>query len=395
MKTKLFSILAASALAFTACTSTDPIVGPGEKGEAKLIGNITKDMVLDANTEYTMTGAVYVKDGVTLTIPAGTVIKALDGGTDVYLMVERGGKIMANGTAAKPIVFTSAAAKPKEGDWGGVLINGKAPLSGEAGKVTENNAEIGEAYKYGGSVVDDNSGILNYVRIEYTGARISDEKEHNGLTLNGVGNKTTLSNIYLAYGDDDAIEFFGGSVNASNILVVNCTDDMFDFTEGYSGTVKNVYGIREEGYLPVTVDPRGIEADGNMDGKAPSHVNQSNFKVDGITIINNAPGLGANLTMHDVFKIRRGAKATITNAFVKFGPKTNVLDAAGAVVVDLVDYTDKNGTAAAGTSIEYTIDKANNLDKAKLNTIPGTSATAKDGLKGADTGVFSWTGYKF
>ncbi|GGE22836.1 MULTISPECIES: hypothetical protein [Sphingobacterium] len=395
MKTKLFSILAASALAFTAC-STDNTVKPiDKKGEENLIGKITKNTTLDANIEYTMTGAVYVQDGVTLTIPAGTVIKALDGGTDVYLMVERGGKIMANGTADKPIVFTSKAAKPKEGDWGGVLINGKAPISGDAGKVTENNAEIGEAFKYGGSVVDDNSGILNYVRIEYTGARISEEKEHNGLTLNGVGNKTTLSNIYLAYGDDDAIEFFGGSVNATNILVVNCTDDMFDFTEGYSGTVKNVYGIREEGYLPVTVDPRGIEADGNMDGKAPTHVNQSNFKVDGITIINNAPGLGANLTMHDVFKIRRGAKATITNAFVKFGPKTNVLDDKGAVVVDLADYTDKNGDAAAGTSIEYTIVKENNLDKAKVKTVTGTTATAKDGLKGADVSAFGWTKYKF
>lgn len=386
MKTKLFSILAASALAFTAC-SDENTPGPIVKGEKDLIGNIEANTTLDANIEYTMTGTVLVKSGATLTIPAGTTIKATAGGTNVYLLVEKGGKLIADGTADKPVIFTSAASAPKAGDWGGILLNGNAPLSRAEGAKSDAATEISTNIRFGGDDVADNSGKLNFVRIEYTGARINNDAEHNGLTLNGVGNGTVLSNIVLTHGDDDAIEFFGGTVNASNILVINCTDDMFDFSQGYRGTVKNVYGIREAGYTAVTADPRGIEADGNLDGKTPNDINQSDFTVDGITIVNNAPGKDANLTMHDVFKIRRGAKATIKNAFAKFG--------AGTTAVDLIDFNDDRGAGDAASTIEYTIDPANGLGDAKIKNPGNAKIEKKDGLKGADVSAFSWTGYKF
>lgn len=388
MKTKFLSILAIAALFVASCSDDETPVTPTPTAE-NLAGNLTTDLTLNANIKYTLTGALLVKNGVTLTIPAGTTIEAIAGGTDVYVLVERGGKIIADGTAAKPIVFTSAAASPQAGDWGGVIVNGKAPLSRQAGAESNAATEINNSILFGGNVPADNSGILNYVQISYTGARIDDESEHNGLTLNGVGSGTVISNIYLTFGDDDAIEFFGGTVNVSNILVVNCTDDMFDFSQGYVGTVTNAYGIREASYTAVTVDPRGVEADGNLDGNTPSDINQSAFTINGITIINNAAGSGANTTMQDVFKIRRGAKATITNAFAKFG--------AGTTVVDMVDLKDSKGDANEATSIIFTRDAANGLGAGaiKNTTIGGATVTENASQAGASATPFAWTNYTF
>ena len=389
MKTRFLSLLAVAAMIATGCSDDDnPVTNPPVV-DADLAGNLTTDLTLDENVDYSLTGALFIKDGVTLTIPAGTTIEAVAGGTDVYILVERGGKIVANGTAANPIRFTSSAANPVAGDWGGIIINGRAPISKQAGSAGEAATEINNAILFGGDIANDNSGILNYVIIEYTGARIDDESEHNGLTLNGVGNGTTISNIFLKYGEDDAIEFFGGTVNASNILVVNCTDDMFDFSQGYTGTVTNAFGIREAAYTAVTVDPRGIEADGNLDGDSPTDINQSAFTVNGITIWNSAPGAGVNATMQDVFKIRRGAKATITNAYVKFG--------LGTTAIDLVDLRDTKGDANENTTLTFTRELANGLGDAaiKNTTTGGATITENATQTGASATVFAWTNYSF
>lgn len=387
MKSKFLSILAVAALVFTSCSDDDDNTTTPVVTDANLAGNLTEDLTLDANVDYTLTGALIVRDGVTLTIPAGTTIEAVAGGTGIYVLVERGGKIIADGTPEAPITFTSNAASPSAGDWGGVIINGRAPISRQNGTPSEAATEINTAVLFGGDNANDNSGILDHVIISYTGARIDDSAEHNGLTLNGVGSGTVLSNIMLSYGDDDAIEFFGGTVNASNILVVNCTDDMFDFSQGYRGTVTNVYGIREAGYTAVTSDPRGIEADGNLDGLSPSDINQSQFTVNGITIVNN--GAFADPTMVDVFKVRRGATANITNAYVKFG--------AGVGATDLVDLRDSAGDANDATSISFTRDAANGLGDApvKNTTTSGATITENGSQTGANTSVFAWTNYSF
>ncbi len=380
--------MAVTALLFASCSSDDSTPVVTNPTDQVLAGNLTENLTLDANVDYKLTGALIVRNNVTLTIPAGTTIKATAGGTGVYILVERGGKIIADGEPNAPITFTSDAASPAAGDWGGVIINGKAPLSRQAGASSEAPTEINTAVLFGGDAIADDSGILDHVIIEYSGARIDDEAEHNGLTLNGVGNGTTLSNIVIRYGDDDAIEFFGGSVNASNILVINCKDDMFDFTQGYTGTVTNVYGIREAGYTEVTSDPRGIEADGNLDGNSPTDINQSNFTVNGITIVNNAifAAPSTDATMVDVIKIRRGATATITNAYAQFGD--------GVIVSDLIDLNDSKGTSTDDTTINYTVNA--NLSGAN-NNLAGTAAvlTETGTNQGADTGVFSWTGYNF
>ena len=389
MKKLILTTLTISSLVFTSCSldNDDQIVGKETGGEVtsqNLAGNLTSDLVLKSGIDHNLTGALLVKSGATLTIEAGVRVKALAGGTDVYILVEKGGKIIAEGTSDNPIVFTSNATNPKAGDWGGIIINGNAPLSRQSGASSNSATEVNNSILYGGDKTDDNSGTLNYVKIEYTGARIDDEAEHNGLTLNGVGNGTTISNIAIVNGDDDAIEFFGGTVNASNILVINAKDDMFDFTQGYVGTCTNLYGIRKNGYTAVTSDPRGIEADGNLDGKTPTDINQSNFTINGVTIINEANGV--DLT--DAIKVRRGATATITNAYVSLGT--------GATMSDFVDLEDSRGNSTSETSITVVGNSANGLDINDVKNTPAATINASNGTTGGtDKSIFSWTGYTF
>ena len=386
MKKTILSIVTIASLIFTGCSLSDDDNNGTPGGEVtaqNLAGNLTSDLTLKSGVAHNLIGALLVKDGATLTIEAGVTINALAGGTDVYILVEKGGKIIANGTAANPIKFTSSATSPKAGDWGGLILNGNAPLSRQNGAESNAATEVKNSILFGGSVANDNSGILNYVILEYTGARIDDESEHNGLTLNGVGSGTVLSNIAIINGDDDGIEFFGGTVNASNILVVNAKDDMFDFTQGYAGTCTNLYGVREAGYVAVTSDPRGIEADGNLDGNSPSDINQSVFTINGVTIINNAA-----IELTDAIKIRRGATSIITNAYVAVG--------VGASFADFVDLTDSKGDANGATTITVVGNSANGLNIADNKTVTGATINATAGTSGgADKTAFAWTGYNF
>ena len=391
MKKLSVSILATVAILLSSCSldnddENQGIIPGTEVTSQNLAGNLTTDLRLTSGIAHNLIGALLVKDGATLTIDAGTRINALAGGTDVYLLVEKGGKIIADGTADNPIVFTSNATNPQPGDWGGIILNGKAPLSRQAGSESNSATEVNAAILYGGAISEDNSGILNYVKIEYTGARIDDEAEHNGLTLNAVGAGTVISNIAILNGDDDGIEFFGGTVNATNILVVNAKDDMFDFTQGYVGNCTNLYGVRENGYTAVTSDPRGIEADGNLDGNTPTDIDQSLFTIDKITIINNASGVD----MSDGIKVRRGATATITNAYLSLG--------SGATYSDLVDLTDGKGDGTDAISITGNANTANGLDITDIkNTTSGGASVSITAATtgGADSSVFAWSGYSF
>ena len=260
---------------------------------------------------------------------------------------------------------------------------GHAPITGGQTAVTE----VVDFF-YGGSSATDDSGDITYLTIEYTGARINDEKEFNGVTLYGVGSGTTISNVYIKNGDDDGIEFFGGTVNVSNILVVNAKDDMFDWTQGYVGTITNAYGIREAGFVAVTADPRGIEADGNLDGLTPAATPQSNATVTNITLVNNS---AAAIT--DFIKIRRASSATITNALVMQG-------AAAPAPNDVVDFDDAAGTANANTTVNVTISGTNLVDTNVDNTNAAAATIATITYPGvANTGtssaLFAWTGYTF
>ena len=197
------------------------------------------------------------------------------------------------------------------------------------------------------------------------------------MTLNGVGNGTTIDHIYVAEGADDAIEFFGGTVNVDNLLAVNCDDDMFDFTQGYSGKLTNCYGRWEKSFTSTEEDPRGVEADGNLDGKGPEHTPQSNFLIENMTIEN----LAENAEMQDAIKIRRGATATVKNALVKGNGK----------VTDLIDFTDKKGAGQAGDEFSVTNQLAHGVTDKEVNG--STEVTVTNGNTGC-TADFTWTGYQ-
>ncbi len=357
-----------------------PLIIKMAEDEGILIGGTLKQkLTLKADVVYQLTGSFLVGEGGELHIPAGTVIKANEGFSN-YILVLQGGKIFAKGTAEKPITMTSANKKPAQGDWGGLVINGKAPITNGGVFSTEINSD----HKYGGDKPEDNSGELTYLKLEYTGARSSADIEHNGLTLNGVGSGTKIENIYIPYAADDGIEFFGGTVNVTNLLVVDSDDDMFDFTQGYRGTLKNCYGIWQKGYESGENDPRGIEADGNHDGKSPDAAYQSDFTVENMTIdLRLDPKTDEGFYMHDVIKVRRGAKATIKNALIIGQGQAK----------DLIDMTDKLGNGNPETVIDITTKLTTPLMDKEING--EANVTFKDDNTGCPTDIFGWTGYEF
>lgn len=382
--TKSAIMLMFLALGFTACDK-DPDTPTVKTGE--LAGSISGVKELDASVTYTLTGPVIVEDGGTLTIPAGTTIKAKKG-FNSYILVLQGGKINVNGTAEKPVRMTADIDNAQPGYWGGLVINGRAPLSGG----TIGSTEISSSFQYGGNIPNDNSGRITYLILEYTGARSSADVEHNGLTLNGVGNGTIIENIFIPNGADDGVEFFGGTVNVKNLLVVNPDDDMFDFTQGYTGTLENAYGIWESGYTSTESDPRGIEADGNLDGNFPTQTGQSDFTVKNVTIdlklAKAADTDVSNVTnkMQDVIKMRRGAKSTIINALIK-GTGT---------VIDLIDFSDGKGTGDNTSTISLTNSLTNPILGKVINPETGfPGANIVSGNSGCPTSLFAWTKYSF
>jgi len=260
--------------------------------EATVIsGTISQNRTLTADKKWTLKGYVYVTNGATLTIEPGTTIVS-DVTEKAALCVERGAQLIANGTADKPIVFTSgkAAGSRTPGDWGGIVLLGRAKTNRTATPVIEGGLDR----PYGGDNDADNSGSLKYVRIEYAGIAAFAGSEINGLTLGGVGSGTTLENIQIIYGNDDAYEFFGGTVNAKNLVAYATADDDFDFDYGYRGKIQFGIALRD----PQFVDPgdagNGIEADNDGSGTNASpftHPVLSNFTFIGP---NNASGTAAN-----------------------------------------------------------------------------------------------------
>ncbi|GHA44677.1 hypothetical protein GCM10007103_27240 [Salinimicrobium marinum] len=240
-KTIYLMLFALLSLVATSCSDDDDNpVGPVEPGEeTDLVGNLEEDRTLDANETYSLTGVYSVEDGATLTIPAGTQIVADTDADDnpatgVYIVVQKGGMIDIQGTASAPVVMSAASGEA--GSWGGLIIAGNAPST--AG--VDATAEVG-GIVYSGDDASDDSGSINYLVLSDAGAQINADSQFNGLSLYGVGSGTTIQNIALLNGADDGVEFFGGTVSATNIYLENNEDDAVDWTEGWNGTVSNVY----------------------------------------------------------------------------------------------------------------------------------------------------------
>ncbi|MBK8485045.1 MAG: PKD domain-containing protein [Saprospiraceae bacterium] len=291
----------------------------------QISANITVDTKWTADNIYELTGAsfIYVTNNATLTIDAGTLIK----GNPAALVITRGSKLIAIGTAEQPIVFTSSkpAGQRTTGDWGGVLLLGKATVNCPGGECTVEGGLDATLGKYGGTDDSDNSGILKYVRIEFAGIAFQPNNETNGLTLGGVGSQTEISYVQVSRGGDDAFEWFGGTVNGKYLVANKTVDDMFDTDFGYRGTNQFLLGISDPNVADIS-GSNGFEADNDAQGSMNVPFSQALFtnatiigpKLDSATVINSNYRRG--------FHLRRSTKQSIRNSIISGFPSAARLE---------------------------------------------------------------------
>lgn len=330
MKRYLFALIALTSLSIfsTSCsdddkdTVTPPGGGTDSSGYVVLKGDIAANRTLTADKKYILNGFVYVKSGATLTIEPGTIVLG-DRVTRGSLIVSRGGKLMAEGTAAKPIVFTSSmpAGARREGDWGGVILLGKAKINTGEAKIEGNltvpaGADEKAYFWYGGNDDADNSGSLKYVRIEFAGITYSPDNEINGLTLGGVGNGTKISYVQIYRSGDDAFEWFGGSVNCDHLVATASLDDDFDTDNGFSGKVQ--FGVAQR-YKSIADQSgsNGFESDNDANGSAG--VPQTSAIFSNMTIV--GPYQSGNSgsidpSFQNAAQIRRNSAISIHNSIL-------------------------------------------------------------------------------
>ncbi|GAP67997.1 hypothetical protein BA6E_101444 [Bacteroidales bacterium 6E] len=332
----LFSMVLISALLFTSCEkeTTDPIID--EDPTARITANITENTTWKSGNVYILGGRITVMNGVTLTIEPGVIIKgeAGTGANATALLVARGAKIMAEGTAAKPIIFTSVADEimPEDitagnfgspnldpdinGLWGGLMVLGKAPISAsnESGDVSEVQIEGIPTSDlnglYGGNVPNDNSGVIKYVSIRHGGANIGSGNEINGLTLGGVGSGTVIENVEVVANQDDGIEWFGGSVNVKNAVVWNAGDDAIDTDQSWSGTLDN--------FVVIAPGNHNFELDGPEGSMKAGHTIQNG------TVVANDPS--ASRVSSDLINLDDNSMVVLKNIWftqVGAGQKIN------------------------------------------------------------------------
>lgn len=314
-----------------------------EDANGKEIGNGDQEFVFTGKQTlkkgtYLLKGWVYIASGAELTIEPGTVIKG-DKETKAALIAERGGKLIAQGNAKQPIVFTSEQAKGqrKPGDWGGVILCGKAKNN-----QTEQQIEGGPRTKHGGNDDNDNSGVLSYVRIEFAGYPFHQDQEINGLTLGSVGKGTKLDHIQVSYSNDDSFEWFGGTVDAKYLIAYKGWDDDFDTDNGYSGNVQFGLSVRDSRIADQS-QSNGFESDNNAAGSTAepyttatfsnitfvgpmldtNFQNNSGYITGGAMNPNNGSALGRfQAAMH----IRRNSRLNCVNSLAIGWPIGIILD---------------------------------------------------------------------
>ena len=288
-----------------------------------LTGTLNSDKTLDPTVIWSMQGRVIVPNGVTLTIPAGTIIKskAGTGANATSLVIARGGKLFAQGTENSPIIMTSESddisigsnsgsslSENVRGLWGGLLILGYAPGS-FSGDVIEFQIEGIPASEtnglYGGNNPLDNSGIIQYLSIRHGGAEIGEGNEINGLTLGCVGSETTIDHIEIVGNVDDGIEFFGGTVNASELLVWGQGDDGLDIDQAYSGTISNSMVILND------ASDHALEIDG------PEGSATGSFTLNNLTLVGTNNECIATGVDGEIADYRKGATGNNLNIFIK------------------------------------------------------------------------------
>lgn len=344
-------------------TATAVITVEAEVTTVTVSSNISANTTWETGKTYILAGRIFVLDGATLTIQPGVVVKGQVGsGTNATaLIIARGGKLMAEGTSASPIIFTSIAdelepgmvASPNlsvtdNGLWGGLIVLGKAPISADAAaKQIEGIPPSDTNGLYGGTVADDNSGVLRYISIRHGGANIGEGNEINGLTLGGVGSGTTIEYVEVIGNQDDGIEWFGGSVNVTNAVVLNAGDDAIDTDQSWNGTLDNFIVITPGDECFELDGPEGtllannthIIKNGSIRATAGSRVAQGLADLDANTYVNMSNLYFFDLTAGQDFDLLPAGVATLATTQTTLPTST--------VIADFF----KDGSASAVTAV--------------------------------------------
>ncbi len=317
--------------------------GNGSTENLILSGKITSNLTLKANNIYKLRGLVYVTNGATLTIEPGTKIVG-EADKNGSLIITRGSKIMAEGTATNPIIFTSEKPSPKRGDWAGLVILGAAPTNASF----NNQAGVGEIEGginnseglglYGGTNADDNSGILKYVRVEYAGYAFLPDKEVNGITFGGVGRGTTVDYVEVAYANDDSFEWFGGTVNCSHLISYKGLDDDFDTDNGFSGKIQFGIAVRDAQVADVS-GSNAFESDNDANGSALTPQTSATFSnmtiIGPINSTSSSTNAGSiNSLFQHALQIRRNSSISVFNSVFTGFPIGLFIDATKGTPTD-------------------------------------------------------------
>lgn len=350
---KLFILFIAAGVAISGCRKievdgpttvvTDPTVTNGNENVI-LEGRISANRTLKAAYTYKLRGLVYVTNGAILTIEPGTKIVG-ETGKNGGLIITRSSKVIADGTADKPIVFTSEAATPQRGDWAGLVVLGNAPTNasfngvqgvGEIEGGINNSDGLG---LYGTPATQqqnpaDNSGILRYVRIEYAGYAFLPDKEINGLTLGGVGNQTVIDYVQVSYANDDSFEWFGGTVNCKHLISFRTLDDDFDTDNGFAGKVQFGIALRDSAIADISKS-EAFESDNDANGSAL--LPQTSAVFSNMTVL--GPKATSSSRGNSLFlagaQIRRNSSISIFNSIIAGWPLGLIIDASKGVPTDL------------------------------------------------------------
>lgn len=385
----MFFAAAVMSVSMVSCDDDDDVTPKEDEDTGNIIvkENISENTTWTSDNVYQLGGRITVLDGVTLTIEPGTIIKgeAGAGPNATALLVARGGKLMADGSADAPIIFTSVAdeimpddvaagnfGSPNldpniDGLWGGVIVLGDAPISAsnESGDLSEIQIEgiptSDENGLYGGNNEGHDAGVIRYISIRHGGANIGAGNEINGLTLGGVGTGTTVENIEVVSNQDDGIEWFGGTVNVKNALVWNVNDDAIDADQSWAGTLDN--------FMVITPDDHNFELDG------PEGSMQAGYTLkNGIVYANSDDRNSGNLIDIDANTI-----VHMENIFI-----TNINEG------QVVDINPFDAPGVSFSNVVFDVPAENLADYITGGEVP-EGIEAGQNPNGVDTSVFGWT----
>lgn len=328
MRKKILPV--AAVLLLAACSKKDEIATTPQRVVEALPATITSDLVLDAQKDYTLTGQVFVKNNATLTIPGGVTVfvtKTDDAATKGTLVVTQGSKLVVNGTADKPVVFTSAAATKAPGDWGAIVILGKAPTN--IGTGNADGLAVSDDTRYGGTLPDDNSGSIKYLRLEYCGGINPNAEEEwgidkvSGFCLEGVGSGTSIDHVMVSRSRDDGFQLVGGTVNVTHLVAYNNGDDDFDFDYGYTGKMQFIVSYRDAQAAVHGLRANALES--YNDAVPTTHTPLTRPVISNMTII-GPQGMETTPTgLNQAIYIRKGTRFVVENSVIAEYPKGGLM----------------------------------------------------------------------